>query len=364
MTTDRRTVASIASIAAIALAACGGSGPARDAAGVDSSIDGGGDTIATTAPATARAACEALNEAQAQLQTRCLGGELGDWRAVAATTMDCARYARHVSDGLVEYRPAGWAACLAKYALPCPQADPYPCYFEILHGLVPDGQPCEDTDVCGTVSGCINLTGDTCGDVCVRLGNESEACGFYCGGATPCFDFPWCASGLTCIDGLCVKAKAAGQPCGGLQQIGCQFGIGCDVDPADPDGNGICVRPTAGGPCRSNGGCLATEFCLAGTCAPRRATGAPCTDAPASCRAWHSCDTEGGGTCVAVGQSGVKCAPQPGAATEIPTACISGTCDGVTCVPTGGPGAICPPTQCEQGTFCDPSTSTCAVCGP
>jgi hypothetical protein len=276
--------------------------------------------------------------------------------------MDCATYARHVSEGQVEYRPEGWAACLAKYALPCDQANPYTCYFEILHGLVPDGQPCEDTDVCGTVSGCVNVSGATCGDVCVRLGNENEACGFYCGGAAPCLDFPLCASGLTCVDGACVKAKAAGEACAGAQQIACQFGLGCDIDPADAYGNGTCVHPISGQTCRSDGGCLTTEFCLAGRCAPRRATGAPCTDAPTGCTVWTSCDTAGGGTCVSVGQSGASCAPIPG--TMVPALCISGSCDGTTCIPIGGVGASCPPVTCAQGTFCDPGTVTCQACGP
>jgi hypothetical protein len=276
--------------------------------------------------------------------------------------MDCARYARHVTEGQVEYRREGWDACLAKYDLPCAQADPYPCYFEILHGLVPDGQPCPDTDVCGTVSGCINLSGDVCGDICVRLGNENEACGFYCGGATTCFGFPLCASGLTCIDGVCVKAKTAGEACSGLQQIRCQFGLGCDVDPAEANGSGTCVSPSPGGACRSDGGCLATEFCLAGACAPRRATGALCTDAPTACTAWTFCDTGGGGTCLSAGQAGGRCAPQPGAPQVLN--CISGGCDGVNCVPFGDVGASCATIACMQGTFCDTTTLACKACGP
>jgi hypothetical protein len=280
--------------------------------------------------------------------------------ATSASGMECTRYARHVAEGLVEYRPEGWAACLAKYNLPCQLANPYPCYYEILHGKVLDGQPCEDTDVCGTFSACFNVSGAICGEVCVRGANENETCGFYCGTTTPCFAFPFCASGLTCVDNVCVKAKGAGDACGGPQGIQCLFGLGCDVDPADADGNGTCVVLTPGRACRSDGGCLPTEFCLGGTCTLRRGAGQSCADVPTSCGGFADC---GGtlGTCVTAGHVGEVCAAGP---VGRYTGCVSGFCDGTNCQPLAPAGQSCLGISCDIGTFCDQNTSTCHACPP
>jgi hypothetical protein len=312
------------------------------------------DDGAPAAPATALEACQQLNEAEAQLHARCLGGAVADWRMVAAGSMECTRYARHVAEGSVEYRPEGWAACLAKYNLPCQFANPYPCYFEILHGKIPDGQHCEDTDVCGTVSACINISAATCGEVCIRLGNENENCGFYCGATTPCLDYPFCASGLTCVEHVCVKAKGAGDACGGPEQMQCLFGLGCDVDPADTEGFGTCVVLTAGRACLSDGGCLATEFCLGGTCTLRRGAGQTCADAPTACG--------GAGTCVRAGHVGEACANWwPGGQS---VGCVNAFCDGTNCQPIATANQSCIGTSCAVGTSCDSSTNTCRACGP
>jgi hypothetical protein len=351
----KRVPAFVAASVAACVASCGSSSRPRDAG--DGGLDAAADVGA--APATALEACQQLNEAEAQLHARCLGGPIADWRTTVANSMECSRYARHVTEGLVEYRPEGWAACLAKYSLPCDQADPYPCYFEILHGRVSDGQHCEDTDVCGTVSGCVNVSGAVCGDVCVRAGNASEACGLYCGTSTPCLSIPFCASGLTCVDGTCVQSKQAGEPCGGPQFIACRFGLGCDVDPGDLDGNGTCVSLTAGRACRSDGGCIPTEFCQSGTCTPRRGAGQPCADAPTACSAFNACDSNG--VCMAAGHVGQVCAPWPG--TQF-TGCVSGVCDGLTCLPIPTIGQGCAATPCEVGASCDPNTTTCTACGP
>jgi len=336
----------------------GTGGDAAAEAGADVTADAGGDD-ASGAPATALEACQQLNEAEAQLHARCLGGAVADWRLVASGSMECTRYARHVAEGLVEYRPDGWAACLAKYNLPCQLANPYPCYFEILHGLILDGKHCEDTDVCGTVSACINVSGATCGDVCVRAANENETCGFYCGTTTPCLAFPFCASGLTCVDNVCGKAKCAGDACAGPQGIVCLFGLGCDVDPADAAGNGTCVVPTPGRACKSDGGCLATEFCLGGTCTLRRGAGATCADAPTSCAGFAVCGADG--TCARAGHVGEACANWPGGQY---VSCVSGFCDGTNCQPIATAGGSCLGTSCGVGTSCDQSTNICQMCGP
>src|SRR5438045_5440964 len=70
----------------------------------------------SNAPATASAACVQLHAASAERSTRCLGGAVADWQAYWDSQDDCAAYDRHVAEGKVEYRPAGWDACVAEYA--------------------------------------------------------------------------------------------------------------------------------------------------------------------------------------------------------------------------------------------------------
>ena len=60
-----------------------------------------------------------------------------------ASQDDCAAYDRHVAEHQVEYVPAGWDACVAEYDGPCDRIMSN-CFYEILHGLVADGQHCQD----------------------------------------------------------------------------------------------------------------------------------------------------------------------------------------------------------------------------
>ena len=359
----RRSSMSLIVAAVATVAACG---PSAQNTGV--SVDGPGDSgtrpsdggdALSAAPGSAALACMQLNEAEAQLAARCQGGSLADWRVNGVTSLDCAAYDRHVAEGRVEYRPELLAACLAKYTLPCGEANPYPCYYEVLHGKVADGQLCQDTEVCGTVSGCVNLDGATCGDICVRLGEENETCGIYCGGSTPCLDAGLCRSGLFCLAGACVKTRALGETCGGPDAAACGFGLFCDADPADPTASGVCARLASGSNCRSDLGCPPNEFCLGGTCTPRRTPGASCADAPDSCAAWSVCDPNGSQLCVRAGRIGQPCGPFSASA----FGCLAGTCDGQQCVPLGARGDSCPATGCVQGTFCDGTTTTCRACG-
>jgi len=154
-------------------------------------------------PASAGLACQALNEAEAQFGARCTGGALADWRALEASITDCGAYDRHVAEGLVEYHPEAFAACLQKTQAPCDEANPYPCRYEVLLGKVPDGQSCRDYEVCGPVSSCVNLSVDMCGDVCARFGNEGEPCGLHCGPGPLCLEGSYCTSGLYCASGIC-----------------------------------------------------------------------------------------------------------------------------------------------------------------
>src|SRR5262249_33193982 len=109
------------------------------------------------APGTAAEACTQLHAASAGRLARCSGGLVADWLDNIDNQEDCAAYTGHVADHQVEYRPAGFATCLAEYEKPCDQTANTFCTYDILHGLVPDGQPCSDTEVCGTVSACFAL---------------------------------------------------------------------------------------------------------------------------------------------------------------------------------------------------------------
>ena len=97
----------------------------------------------SNAPATASAACRALHGVSATRSARCLGGAHADWEAYIASQDDCAAYDRHVAEHQVEYVPAGWDACVAEYDGPCDKILSN-CFYEILHGLVADGQHCQD----------------------------------------------------------------------------------------------------------------------------------------------------------------------------------------------------------------------------
>jgi hypothetical protein len=342
-----------------------GSSMTGDAATDDRAGDGGdaatdGDGADEAAPASAVLACQALNEAAAQLGVRCSGGTLAEWQAYQAATIDCAAYDRHVAAGLVEYHPELLASCLQKFQDPCELAAPYPCQYEVLLGTVPDGQSCRATEVCGPVSACINLGGDVCGDICARFGNENEPCGLHCGPGPLCLEGPLCTAGLTCSNGTCVKSKQPGEACGGTDQIACVAQFYCKrADPTDATSTGICARPAPGGPCADDTACLGTYACQAGMCVPRRPAGAPCADAPTSCEVWTAC-YEGTGTCVPLGGTGEPCATFPG--TSVPGGgCITGFCDGQTCQPLSFAGGSCAQASCVQGTFCD-SSQTCVSC--
>ena len=332
--------------------------------GSSSKKDAGDGGPSLTAPATAGEACMQLNMAAASLGARCSGGALTDWLSNQTTQLDCAAYDRHVAEGRVEYRPQSWAACLQQYALPCDQANPFPCPYEILFGKVSDGEPCEDFEVCGPVSTCFNVAGLACGDVCVRLGKELERCGLYCGGTSSCLDGFFCGSNLFCQDGTCVKTKALGEVCGGPQGIVCSDSLFCDSDPTDAQGSGVCAQRHSGGSCRGDISCVQTEFCLAGTCTPRLPARSPCADAPnGGCTAFTVCDTNGSGVCAPAGRIGQACALFQG--TQGLLTCSMGTCNGVTCVAQPARGDSCgdPAVSCVQGTFCDATTATCLACG-
>ena len=324
-----------------------------------------GSPAKSNAPATASAACMALHEANAQRSARCLGGALADWRAYGNQD-DCAAYDRRVAEHQLEYVPAGWDACVAEYDGPCDRITNN-CFYEILHGLVADGQRCQEDQVCGTLAACFSVGGATCGDVCARAPKENERCGLHCDDSgTPCIDLPICFFDMSCQNGICVKQKGTGAACGGSDPVGCSFVQRCTADPADPTSTGTCQPRLAGGPCHVDDDCPSTEFCLVGpapppgSCTPRRAVGESCSGASQSCVPWTVCDE--GGFCAPAGRLGLPCAPFPGVPGFL--VCATGTCDGTMCVANASPGGACGVGTCAPGTSCDLLTSTCAACQP
>jgi len=325
-------------------------------------LAGCGSSANSNAPGTASAACTQLHTAIAMRNARCSGGTVTDWLAYVDSYEDCGAYTKHVKDGLVEYRPQGWAACRAEYDRPCDQTVST-CGYDILHGLAPDGAPCQDSEVCGTASACLDmsLATGTCGTVCMRLAVVGETCGIWCGAAAPCSDFPVCAPGAACgPDGACVTAKAAGDACGPSDPVACGPLLACSADPSDPQSTGTC-QPLGSATCHADADCRGDQFCLQSACAVRRAIGDSCADAPTGCVAWAACD--GGGHCAAAGRIGMPCAPYPGIPEFL--TCLTGVChDGVNCTAYATAGQSCAAAGCAAGTSCDQATLTCAVCPP
>jgi len=321
----------------------------------------------SNAPATASAACMQLHAAAAERSTRCLGGAMADWQAYWDSQDDCAAYDRHVAEGKVMYRPAGWDACVAEYAAACDHVVSN-CFWDILHGLTPDGQPCPDTEVCGTVSACLDIgalsgtNSPSCGgQVCVRAGKENETCNLYCGGTTPCvtdFPIPICEPALACVNNVCVKPRTAGQSCGGGDPVPCATFLSCSADPADPQSTGTCQAHVSGAACRGDADCLGPEFCLQGHCAARRTVGQSCADVTTSCLPWTVCGPSG--VCVPAGRPGLPCAPYPAPDFLM---CTVGTCfDNSVCSASARPGESCNGAACSPGNACDPATLTCVAC--
>jgi hypothetical protein len=319
----------------------------------------GGGSPTSNAPAKASAACVEFESVSAARSARCNGGSAADWAAYEANYETCPAYDQHVRDGQVQYRRDMFAACLAEYDRPCEETISN-CRYDVLHGLVADGQHCQDTEVCGTNSACFNLGTNTCGEVCARFAVQGEACGIHCGSGPPCLDAPICDPSAACVSGVCVKPKAVGDACGPADPVPCGRPAYCSADAADPLGRGTCVAIVAGGPCRADAECPLTEFCLQGTCTARRAIGQSCADAPTSCESWTICASDG--HCAVAGKPDFPCAPYPGQPDAL--VCTTGTCvNNTLCVANGHAGDSCLMAFCAPGTSCDLSTTTCVACG-
>jgi hypothetical protein len=325
-------------------------------------LNGCGGGKSTPIPASASAACEALHDARAKYDARCLGGGEGQWRGYEDGREDCSTYDRHVKEGTVVFRSSGWADCLKMYEQPCDQPIDESCVYESLHGVIADGKPCEDSQVCGTQSACFPVGNDICSRICVRGGNLNDRCGLYCGDATPCDDdLEICSRGLVCDNGTCLAGGAVGDWCGGPAAHVCARGLFCD--PNTSNGSGRCVARAVGGLCFEDADCMPLQFCDddTDTCLPRREVGASCRGAFRGCVAWTVCDelTE---TCQPAGQVGQPCGQFPGTAGY--AICSAGACrDGRRCSAFAGAGQGCAAAACAGELVCDSATVTCRSCG-
>jgi hypothetical protein len=244
-------------------------------------LGGCGPSLRNRAPATASAACRALHGVSATRSARCLGGAQADWEAYMASQDDCAAYDRHVAEHQVEYVPAGWDACVAENDGPCDKI-PSPCFWEILHGLVADGQHCQDTEVCGTYSACFAIGSETCGEVRVALEGEGTARRLHCDDSGRRVSTSRSASSIRAARTESASREGHRRGLRRRRSAPCSFVLHCTADPADPASTGTCQPRAAGGPCRVDNDCPGAGFCLAGTCAVRR-PGASCADATESC---------------------------------------------------------------------------------
>lgn len=318
----------------------------------------GSSPAKSNAPDTATAACAQLHTAAAARAVRCNGGPTADWVAYEASWDDCATYDQHVREGTVAYLRDKFEACVAEYDLPCDHT--FNCFYEVLHGLVADGQSCRDSEVCDVNSGCLSIDANACGEQCMRVAHAGEACGLYCGGTTPCLDIPFCRYDAACVDNVCVTPKAVGAPCGGADLTPCAPPAFCTADPADLQSTGTCALPTSGQTCRADNECPAKEFCLQGTCAARRSQGAACADVPTSCEQWSTCDVASA-TCVPGGKPGLPCVPYPNQPDT--TYCLIGYCDvDAACHGYAGLGESCAGASCGLGASCDGASLTCGAC--
>jgi hypothetical protein len=315
-------------VLAAPVAACGG-GAGPCAVGLDGGgsggADGGGDTVG--GPLTASAFCAAVRAAEAARTARCRGGAPADWIALQDGYGDCAHLDQLIAAGSLRYHQGAAATCVATFAPDrgCFGAQPG-CYLDVLEGLLPPGASCKDDFECPANAVCL-APGETGINVCA-----SNACvAFPIRAGDSCADLGYCGGDLTCLQGVCVMDRAAGEPCGPNLPI-CASGLTCGAQST------CVVFAAATAACQSDDDCLPALACRAATCQPRLAVGASCAGAPFGCVAFAACNPATR-LCEAAGRPGQPCAPG--------STCIGGTCtaDVATglpvCAVPGGLGAAC-----------------------
>jgi hypothetical protein len=131
-----------------------------------------------------------------------------------------------------------------------------------------------------------------------------------------------CSAGQACVDGLCARVDAVGDPCSGE----CGAGLMCTRSDAGDFtcqprfGEGAaCTNPCAGIPLCSGSVCDEGLICEGGVCAPVVGPGAACGESGACPHAFDCID----GVCVADPVEGEACTDVAGCARGV---CREGTC--------------------------------------
>jgi len=233
------------------------------------------------------------------------------------------------------------AACPGVCVVPPPKDDlpqGAACEPEI---CVPAQEHCSE---CALGLECVN-------QLCVK----TPAVGDPCQGLLGCGNALWC-DGAT---GQCAPKAAAGEPCSDFRQVApdCAAGLWCDDPPASPMQSGTCREPALDGqPCRSDANCVAPFSCLPvpgasvvdpGACGAKRANGLGCNSFD-DCKSGR-CDMTNvcvplpalGEACVDVCADGLVCG-SPGAS----AVCAAKRYAGDPC----GDGATCVNSRCVGGT--------------
>jgi hypothetical protein len=303
------------------------------------------------APSGAAEACRMLFQMQADFNARCYGGSSADWRTYLSGEKNCDTFVRHVNEGTAEYLADRWGACVQELSSACDNGAMTTCLYNVLHGKLRDGQPCADALECGSLAACFSVDGDACNPICVRFAHENEACGLYCGEATPCLDVGLCEWNAFCLGGTCVKERGVGQPCGGADQERCASTLYCQMTSSAAT-TGVCASRTRDGACNESQACPFDQVCVSGRCAPRPGLGQPCAPDPeGGCAFWTACD-HASQKCVPAGRIGQPCAGSPNTPFP-PLYCSEGTCQEGVCVALPSEGQACINGFCKDGLACD-----------
>jgi hypothetical protein len=342
-------------IAAVLLASCGGSSKTSTTTSSDAAGDHRDAAVAvldaSDAGSPVAEACAQIHAATVAAMVLCYGGGATDWQAFYDSFDSCAYFVRDVAAGTIAFDPQALPGCLQELATsPC--AAPTQCeYTEVMRGSVVAGQHCADNYVCAGGGDC-------------PPGGCNEACEMGVGLGESCAS-TFCGEG-TCLNGVCTRLATLGEACGNSTgDIYCAPPLYCDVGAAVGAAKGTCAKVVDGGVCYADWDCIPTQFCLAGTCTPRRPLGAGCADATTSCETWSVCDTTSATpTCVHGGKVGEPCADAPGS--NVATICFSpGYCNArsFTCMTAGQRGGDCSEAPCASGLACSYDTpSTCGNC--
>jgi hypothetical protein len=271
--------------------------------------------------------------------TRCippLRRELAPWRVPSAAFVQpvglAMRCASSVRPDVVEGCAGGDGACVDFTCAPRGEARS-PCRDEVL-GQCRPGLHCD-------------------GGRCAPLGGEGAGCDPTAPDETSCI------AGLLCVDGACLRPRAAGEACG---EAPCGPCLRCE--------DGSCVEATA---CELalGEGCGLRATCGRGTCVERAGLGEACDDR--DCEVGLGCLLSTL-TCARMPAPGEPCAEVVGPGCGPDAICEGGTCralpaEGEACTGTCAGGLVCASGACVRraadGEPCDVgcANGTCGAGG-